>query len=69
MQILMNASMAYVLKDARTTLEATSATATKVSFLPQIEQLVVVCEWAHTHACTVHNTANTESHIGECITA
>ena len=38
----MNASRAYVLKDVRIALEATSATATKVSFLAQMERLVAV---------------------------
>ena len=45
----MNVSRAYVLKDVRITLEATSATATKVSFLAQMERLVAVCFGPHTH--------------------
>ena len=68
----MNVSRVYVLKDVRIALEATSATATKVSFLAQMEQLVVVCSCAtYTHASTVNcvDAIGTQLHYytGQCI--
>ena len=63
----MNVSRAYVLKDVRITLEATSATATKVSFLVPMERLVVVRMYicassTYTHALCARCLVSTRGH-------
>ena len=70
----MNVSRVYVLKDVRIALEATSATATKVSFLAQMERLVVVCACAtYTHACSVNCVDAIDTQLryytGQCISS